>query len=201
MDVFQLCEIAASNVTMLEQICLLRSRAWATALPQAGCRASRPDRFDPVARHWVVLRNGEPVAAARLNVHQGVNDLPARGSYPDEIENQLPAPIASLSRLVVDPSLWGLGQSQRLDRVRVEAARQMGCSNAVSATLAGRKRIRQLEGLGFRVLGHGKPYAGSGTGRSPAPVVLLCNLVPAADHRAVQGPHLKFAVRSALATR
>jgi GNAT superfamily N-acetyltransferase len=169
----QLCEILASDAAMLQRVYRLRARVWAAAFPDSAGRGQRPDRIDPVARHWAILRDDEPIAAARLSLHEAIHDAPGPASFAGAWGQRLPAPIACLSRLVVDPAMWGRGLSRRLDQVRLEAADETGGGCAVAATLTGKRRVRQLESLGFRVVGLSRPVLVRTGSSGPSPVVLF----------------------------
>ena len=69
-----LVEMPASDVVTLSQIGLLRVRAWATLIPEATAMETWLDGFEAVARHWVVFRGQQLVAARPLKrspAHRG----------------------------------------------------------------------------------------------------------------------------------
>jgi GNAT superfamily N-acetyltransferase len=176
MNDLQLVEIAASDAAMLEHIGELRVRAWrANATFDPAMRTWR-DEWDRSARHWAVLRGGEPVAAARFSVHTGLQDVPHREHYMSVLADAPPAPVASLNRLVVDPSARGLGLSKQLDDVRLSAAEAMGCRTAVGVAHDYVRRIRPLEAEGFVVVGEGRVAPPGTPTAGLTPRVLLCRL-------------------------
>lgn len=81
------------------------------------------DTLDQRSYHWIISSNDTIIAAARLSLHTSLDDVPyARLLKPEHrvhFENKL---IASINRLVVDPSYRGLGLSKLLDQVRIERA-------------------------------------------------------------------------------
>jgi GNAT superfamily N-acetyltransferase len=166
-------EIAPRDRPLLDRIGRLRVRAWSTLIPEAAAMEIWLDGFEAAARHWVVYRGDELIAAARLSVHQGIEDVPDPECFVGVFREPIPTPIASFNRLVVDPSARELGISRRLDLVRLEAAEAMGCRCAIGSTPAGEKRIRQMVELGFVVVGLGNPDHHPPCCYGPRPVVLF----------------------------
>jgi hypothetical protein len=175
MSELQLREVRASDWAMIEQIGQLRVRAWQTELAGACTMSSCLDEFDRIARHWVFFSDGEPVAAARLSIHATIDELPEQEGYAGVFQNPPPSPIASLNRLVVDPTVRGVGLSERLDAIRLDAAEEAGCRCAVGATDSGERRIRQMVRMGFEVVGLGKQF-NSPLNHGCRPAVLMCFL-------------------------
>ena len=172
----ELREIAVTDWEMIQRIGELRVRAWRTVVPQAVEMTVWLDDFDRTARHWAFLRDGEPVAAARLSVHKAIEEVPDPESYTGVFRNPPPAPIASLNRLVVDPAVRGMGLSEKLDLIRLAAAEAMGCKCVVGATAAGERRVRQMLKWGFVVVGEGKRCLNPPLCYMPPPLVLICYL-------------------------
>jgi GNAT superfamily N-acetyltransferase len=173
---FEFREIGVEEQGMLEQIGELRVRAWLTETPQAAEMTTWLEQFDKSSRHWVFLRNGAPVAAARLSIHASIVEAPDSEAFEDTTSDQFPAPIASFNRLVVHPSVRGLGLSKQLDLVRLATAEALGCRCAALATASFERRLRQLKRFGFLVTGQGKPYLHPPLCFMPAPVLLVCLL-------------------------
>src|SRR4051812_39912587 len=124
---FKILEVPPTDCILIEKIGQLRVRAWATEIPEVVKMGIWLDQFDNVGRHWVVLREGEPIAAARMTINQSLAEVPKPEVYVGVLSEPLPAPIASINRLVVDPSARGLGLSRQLDLCRIEAAEASGC--------------------------------------------------------------------------
>jgi hypothetical protein len=176
-------EISTSDHALIEKIGRLRVRAWETEIPDVVHMGTWLDKFDEVGRHWAVFRDGEPIAAARMTVHQSLADVPEPEVYVGVFPAPLPDPIASINRLVVEPSARGLGLSRKLDLCRIEAAEVCGCRCIVGETPSGIHRVRQLESLGFKNAGGGAPYFEPMFYASRSSVVLVCFLPrPASKH-------------------
>lgn len=83
------------------------------------------DEVDQYAFHWIITKNSEIVAAARLSIHDSLCDVP----YADLLNAEQSAPfqnskVASINRLVVLPEYRGLGLSSLLDKIRIERSIQ-----------------------------------------------------------------------------
>jgi GNAT superfamily N-acetyltransferase len=161
---------------LLRQIGRLRVEAWETETSKASEMESWVDGFDRVARHWVVFREGVPVAAARLSVHGSLAEVPDAESYAGVFAQAPEGPIASFNRLVVHPSARGAGLSKRLDLLRLDAAESSGCRSVVLSTASGPRRIHQLAGWGFELAGYGPRFQKPPLCHLPRPAVLLCRL-------------------------
>ena len=98
----ELREIAVSEWEIIERIGKLRVRAWRNDKPEMTEITHWLDDFDRTARHWAVVRDGEPLAAARLSVHACMEEVPDYEGYIGVFVTPPPAPIASFNRLVVD---------------------------------------------------------------------------------------------------
>ncbi|MEA3188060.1 MAG: hypothetical protein QOD99_1890 [Chthoniobacter sp.] len=168
----ELRELSKIDDPLLQKIGRLRVEAWQTKTSRAAEMETWIDEFDLTARHWVVFQNGLPVAAARLSVHEALEDIPDAESYLGVFRKNPPALIASLNRLVVAPCARGLGLSKRLDVARLRAAEQMGCRSAVLSTASGSGRVKQLVGWGFAVAGEGPRFKNPPLCHLGAPVVL-----------------------------
>jgi len=113
-------EIDPRDEALLEGIGRLRVAAVADeglVLPGVADGSSLDDH-ECHARHWAVLDSyGNPVAAARLCVHQQFADLPQQPFYAG-LDFDPTGPIAALTRLVVLPAFRGRGLALALDEVR-----------------------------------------------------------------------------------
>jgi hypothetical protein len=100
-----LMPVRVDDESTLLQIQELRRRAWSTngELPEFIARQDiLKDEHDIHGLHWAILLEGQPIAAARMCIHNGVDSSPdpeALAGYEDMIF----APLASLTRLVVHP--------------------------------------------------------------------------------------------------
>jgi GNAT superfamily N-acetyltransferase len=110
------------------------------------------DAYDVTARHFIIVADDRPVAAARVTIHASLADAPDGEVYAAVTPADAPAPIGAISRLVVCPQYAGRGLSRRLDDARIKFARQAGCKSVIGHTTAGPSRIAQLQALGFRCL-------------------------------------------------
>jgi predicted GNAT family N-acyltransferase len=96
-------------------------------------------------------REGHLVASARLTFHTTLED-----SYRDvalwrRAGKHLPLPICDLGRLVVDPVFRTLGLANRLNKVRVAAAKESGAKSIMVTASYG--NVGLLERLGFAEIG------------------------------------------------
>jgi len=104
------------------------------------------DEHDTHARHWAAFScQGTLVASARLCVHEKWQDVPEGDCYK---ELELTGPIASINRLIVEPSARNCGIAKKLDLQRIEAAKEAGASCIVAAPTSD-LRILALKRLGF----------------------------------------------------
>lgn len=106
-----------------------------------------PDNHASHARHWIVTRGETLVGAARLCMHNTVDETPG---YEDirHLNVSTSQPFAFLSHLVVCPSARNQGLGKLLDSVRVEAARAAGVNLILGRFYE--YRVRGLVALGFR---------------------------------------------------
>lgn len=169
-------EFLSPDDGLLQSIGRLRVEAWDTELPEKSGMECWLDEHDIRARHWLAFFNEELVASARLSVHEELDQVPDSESYEGVFAEPPRGPIASLNRLVVHPSARGLGLSKRLDLMRMEAARAMGCRSLVLGTASGPSRVRQLTGWGFQMMGQGKPFQEPPLCGLPAPCIFLLKL-------------------------
>ncbi len=147
--------VPASDTARLQQIGRLRFRAWQTEASFTGNSDVWLDEYDATAIHFTFFDGEEPVAAARLTVHGSVRDIPHAEIQDHAFPSEPPLPVAYLSRLVVDPGYRKQGLGTRLDEVRIEKAITLGCGSIVTRPVDDR-RVRQLEALGFTIVGRCK---------------------------------------------
>jgi GNAT superfamily N-acetyltransferase len=163
------------GLDLLRQIGHLRVRAWATEIPEAAEMDEWLDRWENEGWHWLVYQGDELVAAARLSIHQALDEVPDRECFEGVFAEAPPAPLASLNRLVVAPSARGLGLSRRLDELRLDFAKAQGCRCAIGSTPM-EHRVKQLVELGFVVVGLGNRDHSPPCCYGPRPVVIACRL-------------------------
>ena len=107
------------------------------------------DEFDPASRHWAISRDGQIVAAARLSVHNRLEEVPEAAEYLTA-GLRLEGTVAAPARLVVAASARRHGLAARLLDVQDEAAREAGAAHAVRqaspamARLLGRRGWRHV---------------------------------------------------------
>ncbi|WP_337174204.1 GNAT family N-acetyltransferase [Paludisphaera sp.] len=155
MGELDLSEIRPADETMMNKIGMLRIRAWESFYPEIARLRIWLEDLDRSAMHWAILRDGEPVAAARMSIHETLDSVPDSESYRGAFREPLPSPIASFNRLVVEPSSRKQGLSRRLDLARMDAARRHGCRIAIGYSSVD-SRISRLEELGWFIVGPGK---------------------------------------------
>ena len=104
------------------------------------------DEHETHSRHWAAFSpQGTLVASARLCIHDSQQHVPEEYCYS---ELDLPRPVASINRLVVERSARNRGIAQELDLRRIEAAKNSGAACIVVAP-TNNDRIRALEKFGF----------------------------------------------------
>lgn len=113
--------------------------------------ASLRDDHDVHGLHWIITVKKSIVAAARLCVHHNARDLPFFDGFHHLIAD-IPAPFASLNRLVVHPSMRRRGLSRALTNVRIDAARSKGAKSIIVE--AAPDRVPGLREFGFVEIGH-----------------------------------------------
>jgi GNAT superfamily N-acetyltransferase len=125
--------VIVQDPTLLATIQRLRVDAWLAdgiAVPVTS-DGRWTDEHDEHAVHWAIVENGLVKAAARMCIHDRVEDVPEPGYFRDLV---LKGPIASLSRLVTRPDARGRSFASRLDDARIHRAQSSGCRHVVVAT-------------------------------------------------------------------
>jgi GNAT superfamily N-acetyltransferase len=155
----------------LEEVFSLRANVWKVEeewLSDKPDAERLRDTHEVSARHWVVRHQGSLVAAVRLSLHDTIEDLPDYCYLPKCLTIDVPPPIASLNRLVVDPGHRCQGLGTALDQFAVEMARRQG-ANAV-LEIVPPYRVLGLCRRGFKVLGRIRPPDFGGV---PATILLF----------------------------
>lgn len=112
------------------------------------------DGYDGEAIHWIIRKNQELIAAARLTVHQDLTCVPDVHLFSSTIASAAIFPAGYISRLVVHPEERGNGIAKHLDELRIGEAFNHSCKTlmVVYNPLSGESRRQQLLRLGFRSL-------------------------------------------------
>lgn len=106
------------------------------------------DEHDAHSRHWAGFSpDNILVASARLCVHEQKEGVPEQYCYADL---DLPRPVASINRLVVEKTARNRGIAQKLDLHRIAAAKEAGAACVVVAPTSD-ARIQALAKLGFKI--------------------------------------------------
>jgi predicted GNAT family N-acyltransferase len=107
------------------------------------------DPLDDVADHFIVLAEGQLVAAARITYHDSLDTIPDLDCY-ESIIHRFRFPIASFNRLVVSAEFRGCGISRLLVKARLHES----IKKAKSAVCIGqREQARRLTEFGFENCG------------------------------------------------
>jgi hypothetical protein len=137
--------IEVSDPATVREICRLRARVWRAE----GFSAIRPcpDEHTHHARHWIAVRQGELVAAARLCFHNSIEETP---EFEDirHLGLSVPHRFAFMSHLIVSKTARGHRLGTCFDAVRVEAARRAGVKSILGRFYD--YRVKGLLALGFR---------------------------------------------------
>lgn len=150
---FQQPIMVSARDTLL-QIQDLRRRAWSAngEIPDFIARQDiLNDEHDVKGMHWAVIHEGHPIAAARMGIHDDVTASPDPEAL-DGYEHLIDLPMASVTRLVVDPKFRGRGLPEVLRKVRIELAIERNCRSIVGVAEE-ESVMRSMEALGFVRLG------------------------------------------------
>ena len=114
------------------------------------------DAHDGHARHWAAFDGEEIVGAARMCIHAIQEETPDAPMFHG---TRLPAPIATINRLVVSKRWRRLGIARQLDLCRIQAARENGAACVVISAF--NWRINSLQALEFKLTEFrwGPPFA------------------------------------------
>ncbi|WP_404308252.1 GNAT family N-acetyltransferase [Neorhodopirellula lusitana] len=159
MSQIQVNEIASDDEVVMEKIRQLRLSVWRSVFQVADDLTDACEEFDRFAKHWGAFDGDRIVGSARLTIHDQMTDVPDSEVY-EGILSHLSGPIGSLNRLVVAASHQGRGIGRELDMVRIDAAQKAGCAWIVGSTPVGKRRVLQLQSLGFISKGKGRDYSG-----------------------------------------
>lgn len=109
------------------------------------------DYLDRQARQWVVLDGDKLVASARMTIHPNLDDGYRDAKLWKEANVDIPLPACDLGRLVVLKAYRGQGIAQKLNIVRIQAARDLGARSMIVTASEGNARL--LRKLGFWDIG------------------------------------------------
>lgn len=151
-------EVKSNREVLLASIYELRVVAWRDEIYIPDHITKWCDEVDLTARHWVILRETDVLAAARLSVHFTLSDI-VDWCYFDGLCDDLKYPTASLNRCVVHPMYRRYGLATKLDFVRIRTARDIGCRSIVAST-TNINRAEMLKTYGFDLRGEGKKSRG-----------------------------------------
>ena len=118
---------AVAERSIFEAIVSLRLRCWSAQTPVQLTPEDVIDDYEAMARHWIAVRDDQVIGAARLTIHEAVEEMPEAVCLGGIFAHHPPAPIGFLSRLVVAPECRRGGIGRALDQVRVQAAEEAGC--------------------------------------------------------------------------
>jgi hypothetical protein len=104
------------------------------------------DEHDEHARHWAAFDACETVASARMCIHRVQDETPDAATFKEIV---LPAPIATINRLVVKKEWRHAGLARQFDVRRVEAAREASAACAVGTAFDW--RVASLQACGFEL--------------------------------------------------
>lgn len=144
--------IEITDESRIDEICRLRAEVWRAtgdaaqgAFPQGEWRDELDDPGG--SRHWVILRDDEIVAAARVSVHDRLDAVPEAEEYITA-GLRLNGRIAAPARVVVSPAARRYGLASRLLDVQDSAAIEAGAAHGVRQASPGMRRL--LIGRGWR---------------------------------------------------
>jgi GNAT superfamily N-acetyltransferase len=149
--------VAHTDSSAITSIGELRNSVWRGEGPfqcEPGCWTDEYDSL-PSCYHWAILDGSvseayQIVASARLTYHAGVDDhrdIKIFKDYGERSGKPLLFPVADLGRLVVAAPFRCRGYAQQLNRVRIQAAKDLGCASVV--VTASEKNAKLLRHMGF----------------------------------------------------
>ena len=148
-------EILSTDIDALNLIGKLRYKVWeeeGSINAEAFPNRSWVDELDKCGKHWVVKdSSGEFIAAARLTVHETLDDDYRDVQLWKRSGKILPLPTCDLGRLVVLNAFRGRGIAQNLNKIRIQYARDLGAKSIMVTASEGNARL--LRKLGFIDIG------------------------------------------------
>jgi GNAT superfamily N-acetyltransferase len=164
---------ASEQATFAAVVCL-RQCCWAAQIPDELTLHDVVDSYDGLARHWIAVADDQVIGAARLTIHDSVEEVPEAICLGGVVARHSPTPIGFLSRLVVAPQYRRAGIGHGLDQVRIRAAKEAGCRSLLALVfdVSGEARVAQLVSQGFEVRGRGHEDTSPKFSLLAAPLVL-----------------------------
>jgi ribosomal protein S18 acetylase RimI-like enzyme len=152
----------------------LRLRCWSAQAPVELVRDDVVDSFDAMARHWIAVADDQVIGAARLTIHDAIEDVPEAVCLGGVFAQPPPPPIGFLSRLIVAPQCRRRGVGRALDQTRTRAAEEARCRTLLALVfdVSGEARAAQLVSQGFTVHGRGRKDTHAKFSVLSAPLVL-----------------------------
>ena len=134
----------------IKRIGELREAVWRPFHCRKDCWTDEYDTL-PTCHHWVILDHAQIVASARMTIHTCADHKIIKLFGHD-----LRFPVAVMGRLVVAEPFRGRGYAQQLNRVIIQAAKDLGCTSIVVA--ATQINVNILLKLGFmHLMQHDSP--------------------------------------------
>lgn len=149
MDLAPPIEVSASDQIRLGEIGRFRLEVWRqeTAVNEALFpKGEWIEALDTVARHWIFVDDLGLVAAARLTIHQTLNDNPD-GYLWARAGRSVPLPAGHFCKLVVAKRARGRGLGKRLNATRIEAARASGAKSILVTASEANCRLLLTQGF------------------------------------------------------
>lgn len=144
----------AFRAETLDRVFSLRAEIWRSEPGLVDITKLDPhalrDVHDDHGHHWIITLGGSIVAAARMCIHHDACELPYCDGFGHLVAD-LPAPIASLNRMVVHPSVRRQGLTEPLTLARIAMAKRSGVRTIIVE--AAPNRVSPLRDLGFVALG------------------------------------------------
>ncbi|MGF1528523.1 MAG: hypothetical protein ACFCBW_17240 [Candidatus Competibacterales bacterium] len=142
---------------LIRQVALLRRDVWLAEgkrTPGDDEEAGWCEPEDAIGHHVLVTWQESLVGAARMSLHQTVNELPDRSLYVG-LETRLRPPLASLNRLVTHPDQRGQGLSRVILVDQLAHASELGVATVVlDCPLSS---VTYHQGMGFEVIRAAQP--------------------------------------------
>ena len=137
----------------LDAVAELRSMAWANVSPSTSRSDCWKDTLDILGLHFLVMKDSELVAAARMHIFSDWNRF--RTDWFNGVTIQPTAPFAYLSCLVVHPNYQTKRLGTWLDQRRLERATSLGARSALCDVPD--YRVEHMKRLGFAVVSRPQP--------------------------------------------
>ena len=132
----------------IDAICRFRAAVWIrTGLTRAGAFPDGRwrDRYEEASRHWAIRYGGEIVAAARLSLHERLEEVPEADEYL-AAGLRLEGPAAAPARVVVARPWRRHGLAARLIQAQDRAAAEAGAAFGVTQSAPAMRRVRERHG-------------------------------------------------------